>query len=95
MKKFTELNNNTESTEIVEKKSFKETVKETGSKIVHNKWVRRVATGAAVAGAAVVGFMLGSRKGEDDFDPDDLDIVDLDEFDPDEYPEDSEEVTTE
>lgn len=89
MKKYTvmnqrnneELNVNVEQeTALVEQKSFGTKVKEVGSKVIHNKWVRRVGAGAALVGVAVAGFALGAHKKKgNDFDPDDLEIIDLDD----------------
>ena len=90
MKKFTEITRNEneefddfeveQETTLVEKKSFGTKVKETGSRIIHNKWVRRAGAAVALGTVAVVGFALGSHKKKGDSD-DDLEIIDLDDED--------------
>lgn len=68
-----------EQTALVEKPGFKVRVKETASNVVHNKWVRRVGTGVALAAVGVAGFMLGDKFGSHGADDDeDFEIIDLD-----------------
>lgn len=91
MKKFAELNRNEgfdvnveqQETSLVETKSFGTKVKEAGSRIIHNKWVKRGAAAVALGTVAIVGFALGSHKKKGDSE-DELEIIDLDDEDFDE-----------
>ena len=68
-----------QETALVEQKSFGTKIKEVGSKVIHNKWVRRAGAAVALGTVAVVGFALGAHKSKDTDDSDDLEIIDLDD----------------
>lgn len=88
MKKYTVMKQGTneefdvdveQETALVEQKSFGTKVKEVGSKVIHNKWVRRAGAAVALGTVAVVGFALGAHKSKGTDDLDDLEIIDLDD----------------
>lgn len=74
-KEYTELNRDNEL-EVIEEEEMKEGIVEKSTGFVKKHW-KKIATGAAIAAAGVVGFVLGAKSNDDD----DLDIIDLDEDD--------------